>query len=264
VSAWTASSSGVDVAGVGVLTGWGEGVAALPDDAKRAAGDRLVIPMATPAFGGERFRRATRECVLGVAAVQALLRQTGLPATALAGDDTALVHVTLAAYGASNRIFAGAGSGGTGALAFPYTAPSVLPAEVAIEFGVRGAGAVLIGGARSTLDALWHGARLLAEGAAARVLVLAVETFAECEDLWARGRWTVARPLVESAACALLVPGVGERAERLEARASVREAEARRRAGETFSCGPLIALALDVFAGAREGRAAGRQTAGRR
>src|SRR5437763_3439809 len=122
------------VLGVGLLTAWGDGVAALPDDARRAAGDRRVVPMATPAIAGERFRRATRECLLGVAAVGAALRESALDRAAVAGPRTALVYVTAAAYGASNRSFIVAGApraakseGGLSgdargsALYFPYT-----------------------------------------------------------------------------------------------------------------------------------------------
>ena len=134
------------VLGVGLLTGWGAGVAALPEDARRAAGERRVVSAATPPLAGERFRRATRECLLGVAAVEAALRESGLDRAAVAGPRTALVYVTAAAYGASNSSFIGAGTarparaeGGLSemrsgsALYFPYTAPSAVPAEVAIE-----------------------------------------------------------------------------------------------------------------------------------
>ena len=48
------------VAAVGMLTGWGEGAAALPEDARRAAGERHVLTLARPALDGGRFRRATR------------------------------------------------------------------------------------------------------------------------------------------------------------------------------------------------------------
>ena len=47
---------------------------------------------------------------------------------------------------------------------FAYTAPAVVPAEVAIEFGVTGAYGILIGGAPSTLRAVDQAARLLDEG----------------------------------------------------------------------------------------------------
>jgi hypothetical protein len=53
---------------------------------------------------------------------------------AIAGERTALLYVTAAAYGASNRAFIERRGG---VVHFAYTAPAVL-AEVAIEFGVVG------------------------------------------------------------------------------------------------------------------------------
>ena len=76
---------GARVAGVGVLTGWGEGPQVLPLDAREAAGGRAVLPLGRPSLEGERFRRATRECLLGVAAIHALLRDAGLPPEAIRG-----------------------------------------------------------------------------------------------------------------------------------------------------------------------------------
>jgi hypothetical protein len=94
------------------------------------------------------------------------------------------------------------------------------------------------------VDALWQATLLLERGRCERALVLAVETFAECADLYARGRWLAGRPLVEAAACALLTPGA-LRARYGEASSASRlETLARRRAGETFACAPLLALAL--------------------
>ena len=185
----------------GLVTGWGVGVASLPPDAHAAAGGRRVIAVTPKARAGDRLRRATRECLLGVEAVEALLDEGGLTRDEIAGDRTALVYVTAAAYGASNRAFV---EGGGGALHFPYTAPSAVPAEVAIEFGLHGAYSVLIGGATATIAALEHAATLLARGTCDRAIVLAVETFAECEDLFARARWLITTPLVESAAAVLL------------------------------------------------------------
>ena len=43
------------VAGVGLLTGWGRGIEALPGDAAAAAGDRYVIALPQPAVPGERL-----------------------------------------------------------------------------------------------------------------------------------------------------------------------------------------------------------------
>jgi hypothetical protein len=237
-------TAGATVLGVGVLTGWGEGVAALPDDARRAAGDRAVVPIPTPPLTGERFRRATRECLLGIAAVDAALRDAGIRRERASGADTALVYVTAGAYGASNRAFIDGAT--TGALHFPYTAPSAVPAEVAIEFGLRGSYVILIGGATTTLEALWHASTLIGRRTARLALVLAVETFAECADLYTRGRRALGRPLVESAACVVLGPGRGAArpAWRASTTAGPLETRVRARAGETLACGPLIAAAL--------------------
>ena len=255
------------VLGVGLLTGWGAGVAALPEDARRAAGERRVVSADTPPLAGERFRRATRECLLGVAAVEAALRESGLDRAAVAGPRTALVYVTAAAYGASNHGFIEAGSarparadGGLremrgSALYFPYTAPSAVPAEVAIEYGLTGGYVILVGGAAAGVDALWQAGTLLTAGRADTALVLAVETFEECAALWARGRWTTPRPLVEAAACAVLRGG-GE-LEYGPGDASTLETLVARRAGETLACGPLVGLALARAAGAPRARVTG-------
>jgi hypothetical protein len=263
---------GVRVEGVGLLTGWGEGVAALPVDARAAAAGRAVIPLPRPALAGERFRRATRECLLGVTAVEAMLRDAGLDREVVRGERTALVFVTAAAYAASNAEFvlAGASSpvpieagpvpdrrGSAGTLHFPYTAPSALPAEVAIEFGLTGAYVILIGGAAATVDALWQAGGLLVAGRCERALVLAVETFEECEALWRRARWRLPGPLVEAAACVLLGPGDGRPAYQARAAGTALEHAAETRAGRTLSCGPLVGLALARAAGEGTARLSG-------
>ncbi len=140
----------------------------------------------------------------------------------------------------------------SGTLHFPYTAPSAMAGEVAIEFGLTGPYGILIGGAAATIDALWQATRLLVGGGCERALVLAVETFEECAALYARGRWLVRRPLVEAAACALLVPGALRARYDAPRTPSMLETLARVRAGETLACAPLIALAL-----ARDGGTAG-------
>jgi hypothetical protein len=255
------------VRAIGLLTGWGTGTAALPQDASTAAAGRRVIAIPRPALDGERFRRATRECLLGVSAVEAMLRDAGLDRAAISGPSTALVYVTAAAYGASNRAFiAAAGAGGAapaaGTLHFPYTAPSAVPAEVAIEYGLRGGYVILIGGAAATVDALWQAARLLVSRRCERALVLAVETFAECEDLWARAGRAVRGPLVEGAACAL-VEGDGDVGYAPAGAPAALETLTARRAGEVLGCGPLVGLALAREAGDREARVTG-QWRGRR
>jgi len=235
----------------GLLSGWGRGVAALPHDAGAAAAGRAVVSAGRPALAGDRFRRVTRECLLGVAAVEEALEEAGFPRALLAGSRTALLYATASAYGASNRAFI-EGTGAT-TLHFPYTAPSAVPAEVAIEFGITGPYVIFLGGAPATLSALWYAATLLASSTCDRALVLAVETFEECADLYARGRWLVGRPLVEGAVCALLEPGAGElsysegRCRRPARRAAT---GIERRLGEAFACTPLVELSVARAAGA--------------
>jgi 3-oxoacyl-[acyl-carrier-protein] synthase II len=142
------------------------------------------------------------------------------------------------------------------ALYFPYTAPSAVPAEAAIEYGLTGGYVILVGGAATAVDALWQAGTLLTAGRADTALVLAVETFEECAALWARGRWTTPRPLVEAAACAVLRGG-GE-LEYGPGDASTLETLVARRAGETLACGPLVGLALARAAGASRARVTGR------
>ena len=258
-------NAGVRLAGVGLLTGWGDGAGALPAEARVAAAGRAVLPLARPSVAGERFRRATRECLLGVQAVSAALADAGLDREAIRGDGTALIYVTAGAYGASNAGFIGAGvasparaeGGSAGPLHFPYTAPSALPGEVAIEFGLTGAYVILIGGAPATIDALWQAGLLLAQGRCERALVLAVETFEECAALWRRARWTLPLPLVETAACALLVAGAAPAAYRAVAGAGPLERAVETRAGRTLAAAPLVALALARAAGERAARVTG-------
>ena len=159
-----------------------------------------------------------------------------------------LVARTLAEAAVSVPIVLNPGHTG-GALHFPYTAPSAVPGEVAIEFGLTGAYSILIGGATATLDALRQAARLLAAGRSRRALVLAVETFAGCEALWTRARWLAGRPLVETAACALLVPSDAATSLGPSQAPAALEALARARGGEALAAGPLVALALARAAG---------------
>jgi hypothetical protein len=244
------------VAATGVLTGWGAGVEALPPNAGEAANGRGVIALSRPALEGDRFRRATRECLLGVAAVEALLGDGGLSREALRGSGTALVYVTATAYAAANRAFIEQAVG-SGTLHFPYTAPSAVPAEVAIEFALTGPYVILIGAADAALDALWQGAMLLARAACERVLVLAVETVEECADLFARGRWLTRRPLVEAAVAVLLTGEGGEDVDLGAVTSRLRTVS--RRAGETLACAPLIALALSRSGPHRQERADDRE-----
>jgi 3-oxoacyl-(acyl-carrier-protein) synthase len=183
------------------------------------------------------------------------------------GPRTALVYVTAAAYGASNKSFIVAQGVGTegavrgkpgGAIYFPYTAPSSVPAEVAIEYGLTGGYVILVGGASAGVDALWQASTLLAAGDADLALVLAVETFEECADLWTRGRWVTPRPLVEAAACAVLAAGGDGDMAYGSGAASTLETLVARRAGETLACAPLVELALACAARMPIARVTGR------
>jgi len=234
------------VRALGFSSGWGAGVEAIPADARSAAAGRPLLALGGPPIEGERFRRATRECLWALAIVERMLEDGRAGREAIAGEGTALLFVTAAAYAASNRAFIEGSGGGTH---FAYTAPAVVPAEVAIEFGLRGPSAIFIGGPPATLRAIWHAATLLERRACDRAIVLAVEIFEECADLYARARRWTARPLVEAAAGLWLEPGHGTltldggraAATRRSGRPSVRLSQ---RLGETFACGPLAAAGL--------------------
>ncbi|HEX9420207.1 MAG TPA: beta-ketoacyl synthase N-terminal-like domain-containing protein [Methylomirabilota bacterium] len=225
---------------IGLLSGWGKGAAALPLDASRAAGGRPVLAVERPSLDPDRFRRSRRECLMGVAAVGAMLEDAGTGPEAIAGERTALLFATAAAYAPSNREFIEARGG---SMYFPYTAVAAMPAEVAIEFGLMGPYEILVGGAPATMRAITRAAALLEMGACDRALVLAVEVFDECADLFESLRPRFDGPLVEGAACLWLEPGEGtltfERGRGLRNGGSVR-----RRVGEMLACEPLVALAL--------------------
>lgn len=228
------------VRGLGLLTGWGPGVAALPADARAAAAGRSIVSLGRLAREGEAWRRTTREGLIGVSAVEAALDDAGATPEAIAGERTALIYVTAAAYGSSNRRFI---EGRGGSIHFAETAPAVVPAEVAIAFKLSGPYAIFIGGPPATLRGIANAASLLESGACDRALVLAVEIFDECADLYARAPRLSAAPLVEAAACLWLEPGRG--ALHIEPSSAPRgRDEAARRIGETFTVGPLAALAL--------------------
>lgn len=203
-----------------------------PADSGAPAG---ILALPRPNRIGDRFRRTTRECLLALAAVDAMLEDGMVGREAIAGDRTALQYVTAAAYGASNREFIERRGG---VMHFAYTAPAVVSAEVAIEFGITGPYGILIGGAPATLRAIEQSARLLETGRCDRALVLVVEIFEECADLYARHRRFDRRPLVETAACLWLERGEGDL--RFESSRGARADSARN--GERFAAGPLADL----------------------
>jgi hypothetical protein len=214
------------------------GVLSGTEGAPSASSPFPVHSLGRPASPDDRRRRATRECRLALASVQAMLADGDEAPAAIAGDRTALLYTTAAAYAASNREFIERKGG---SIHFAYTAPAVVPAEVAIEFGVKGPYTIFIGGPPATLRAIWHAAILLESGACDRALVLAVEIFDECADLYARARRLVGHPLVEAAACLWLEPGTGEMVFR-SARGRRPNADGRRGTRELLGCEPLAAL----------------------
>lgn len=226
---------------VGLLSGWGRGAAALPADARMTAAGRPVLGLERPALDPDRFRRSRRECLLGVAAVHAMLEDAELGPEAIAGERTALLFATAAAYAASNREFIEARGG---SMYFPYTAVAAVPAEVAIEFGLAGPYEILVGGAPATMRAIVRAATLLEMGACDRALVLAVEVFEECADLFERAQAGLEGPLVEAAACVWLEPGEGTLSFERRRRGSRPGGNTRHRLGEMLACEPLAALAL--------------------
>ena len=219
--------------------GFLSGADTVREEAREVARGHSVLSLGRPRPRDERRRRATRECLLALAAVEAMLEDGSAGAPAIAGERTALLYATAAGYAASNRAFIERRGG---SIHFAYTAPAVVPAEVAIEFGVTGPYAIFLGGPPATLRAIWQAAIWLEAGMCDRALVLAVEIFEECADLYARTRRPGSRPLAEAAGCAWLEPGHGDLTFQSERggrpRAGTRHAEA----SEMFGCEPLAAL----------------------
>ena len=240
-----------------MLTGWGPGVAALPGRRARARRDaayRCRSPR--PALDGERFRRATRECLLGRRRGRA--RCCAMPASPARRSGAAAPRwctsrrrPTAPPTGTSSR------STGAASAAGPCTSRTRrrarVPAEVAIEFGLTGPYVILIGGAAATVDALWQaepapGRRRVRAGAGAGGRDVRGVRGSLAPGALARRR----RPLVEAAACALLVPGepaltrtdAAPRPSRARARGAP---DAGRR--DAARCAPLIALALARVSG---------------
>lgn len=185
-----------------LTTGWGDGLQSLPANAQTAAAGRRILPLSTPARDDDRLRRATRECVLAVTAVERALAHCGLTHDDLAGPRTALVYASASSYAAANWAFLNDDQGAY----FPYTAPSAVPGEVTIQLGITGPYISLLSGANAGIEALWHAGTLLNTDQCDRALILGVETFAECETLYTAGRWLLDLPLVEAAICLIIEP----------------------------------------------------------
>jgi Beta-ketoacyl synthase, N-terminal domain len=185
-----------------VITGWGEGLQSLPANATTAAAGRQMLPLATPQFADDRLRRATRECTLAITAVERALLHGSLSAAELAGQRTALVYASASSYVAANWAFLHADT--SSVMYFPYTAPSAVPGEVSMYFNITGPYLSFLSGANAGLEALWQAVTLLNTDQCDRALILTVETFVECAELYTRGRRLFSWPLVETAVCVLL------------------------------------------------------------
>lgn len=192
----------MNFSGTSLITGWGEGLQSLPLDAYAAAAGRRILPLATPQFADDRLRRATRECTLAITAVEQALLHSPLSAADLVGQRTALVYASASSYVAANWAFLHADT--SSVMYFPYTAPSAVPGEVSMYFNITGPYLSFLSGANAGLEALWQAVTLLNNDQCDRALILAVETFVECEDLYTRGRRLLSLPLVETSVCLLL------------------------------------------------------------
>ena len=190
------------IKGYSLTTGWGNGLQSLPDNACTAADNRRILPLPTPVRHDDRLRRATRECVLAVNAVENALVNSNMTHDELAGPRTALIYASASSYAAANWAFLNDDQGAY----FPYPAPSAVPGEVTIQYGISGPYLSLLSGANAGVEALWHAATLLSTDQCDRALILSVETFAECETLYTTGRWLLGMPLVETAICLIIEP----------------------------------------------------------
>jgi hypothetical protein len=185
-----------------LMTGWGEGLKHVPANARQAADGRSILPLSTPTCPDERLRRATRECLLAVTAVERALAYSTLTCADITGPRTAVVYASASAYAAANWAFLT--EDGEPVIYFPYTAPSAVPGEVTMQYGITGPYLSFLSGANAGLEALWHALTLLNNDQCDRALVLSVETFAACAALYTSGRWLLDKPLVEVALCLIL------------------------------------------------------------
>lgn len=197
--------------GASLTTGWGEGLQHIPARADVAAGTRQILPLLTPEierveqvqqFETDRLRRASRECLLAITAVEHALRTSRLSANDLAGQRTALVYASASSYMAANWAFLHADT--SQAVYFPYTAPSAVPGEVSMYFNITGPYLAFLSGANAGLEAVWQATTLLSNDQCDRALVLGVETFVECAQLYLSGRRLLSLPLVETSLCLIL------------------------------------------------------------
>jgi 3-oxoacyl-[acyl-carrier-protein] synthase II len=130
----------------------------------------------TPArwtYAPARLMRMDRLCALALVACDAALADAGAPA--LDGDATAVVFGTVYGCHATNEDYERSRAQGASPRLFAYTLPSSPTGEVAIHYRLRGPALTFASGATAPLDALDAARRLVADGRAARALVVAAD-----------------------------------------------------------------------------------------
>src|SRR5262249_61650656 len=108
---------------VGLLSGWGEGAASVPLDAKAAAAGRAVLELERPTLDPERFRRSRRECLMGVAAVHVMLEDAQQGPEVVAGGGAGALFAPPAGHAPPQRAPTAPRGGGTGCPPTPPPAP---------------------------------------------------------------------------------------------------------------------------------------------
>ena len=183
-------AAGVAVTGVGILTPLGDNLASVAK--ALAAGRSAVAAVATPVpFAGSRFadfdatryanvrgmRIYNRTTRLGICATRLALADAGLIDTGFPPEQLGVVmastfgHLdTLIEY---DRSLVTNGPARTNPALMPLAIPSAPGAVIALSFGAKACSITLANGGASSLDALGLGARIVRDGRAAAVVVVA-------------------------------------------------------------------------------------------
>jgi 3-oxoacyl-[acyl-carrier-protein] synthase II len=183
-------AAGVAVTGVGILTPLGDNLASVAE--ALAAGRSAVAAVATPVpFAGSRFadfdatryanvrgmRIYNRTTRLGICATRLALADAGLIDTGFPPEKLGVVmastfgHMdTLIEY---DRSLVTNGPARTNPALMPLAIPSAPGAVIALSFGAKACSITLANGGASSLDALGLGARIVRDGRAAAVVVVA-------------------------------------------------------------------------------------------
>ena len=194
------------IRGIGVMTGWGEGPPR-PRSGRSRRPRHAPVTVPTPALGGDRFRRATRECLLAVAVAKAAVAETldvprpswPVPAP---GCCTRARRRTRPPIGRSSR------TRRRRRCTSRTPRRARCPGEVTIEFGIRGPSSISWAALRRLSRALVCCA-VAGRRRADRVLVLGSRRCTRCGTCSVRHAVFTPRPLVEGTSCLLLERGRG-------------------------------------------------------